>query len=121
MGLKRIIAKLLSRVPTDREPSALWVALCLLPDAGKLLMLGVFSTRGKADHFHEQFADVATEVALAMGMKKGDRYDLQFFDWHNAEHAMIAVRTWLVNYAIPSDHAVEFARSINTDIIKGDY
>lgn len=121
MGLKQIIARILSREPLNNEPPALWVALCLVPDHDKLLMLGVYSTRGTSDHSCEQFVDMAMTVAYSMGLDKSDKYDLQFFDWNHNGSAMTAVRAWLVRYDVPAEHAVEFARSIENDLLRGDY
>ncbi len=120
MGLKRIIADIFSRDLVNREPPALWVALCLVPDHDKLMMLGVYTTRGTTDHSWEQFVDMAMTVAYSMGLKKSYKYDLQFFDWNHNGSAMIAVRSWLVGYGVPAEDAVEFARSVENDLLKSD-
>ncbi len=121
MGLKRIIARLFSKVPVNREAPALWVALCLVPEDDKLLMLGVYSTKDLVDHSCEQFVPLALDVAATMGLSQGDSFDLKFFDWNSSVAAMVSVRTWLVGYSVPAEHAVEFARSIDNDLMLGDY
>lgn len=121
MGLKQIIAEIFSRDLANREQPALWVALCLVPERDKLMMLGVYTTRGTSDHSCEQFIGMAMDVAYSMGLDKSDKYDLKFFDWNHNGSAMVAVRVWLVGYDVPPEHAVEFARSIETDLLKGDY